>query len=163
MENRITTTNIGQFHAKLVEDEKSEATIEKYLRDVEAFFSFVGGDAVTKETAIQYKEHLKKKYKPASVNSMLAAVNRFFREMGWFGCIVKALKILCGGSTIPLHRERILHRGEPKTVRKELWQVAGRPDKTLPPGAAALMPRQRVISKACRLGWAAEAGAGGRV
>ena len=93
MENRITTTNIGQFHAKLVEDEKSEATIEKYLRDVEAFFSFVGGDAVTKETAIQYKEHLKKKYKPASVNSMLAAVNRFFREMGWFGCIVKALKI----------------------------------------------------------------------
>lgn len=93
MENRITTTNIGQFHARLVEDEKSEATIEKYLRDVEAFFSFVGGDAVTKETAIQYKEHLKKKYKPASVNSMLAAVNRFFREMGWFGCIVKALKI----------------------------------------------------------------------
>ena len=53
----------------------------------------MGGDAVTKETAIQYKEHLKKKYKPASVNSMLAAVNRFFREMGWFGCIVKALKI----------------------------------------------------------------------
>ena len=52
MENRITTTNIGQFHARLVEDEKSEATIEKYLRDVEAFFSFVGGDAVTKETAI---------------------------------------------------------------------------------------------------------------
>ncbi len=38
MENRITTTNIGQFHARLVEDEKSEATIEKYLRDVEAFF-----------------------------------------------------------------------------------------------------------------------------
>ena len=62
-----------------------------------------------------------------------------------------------------LHRERILHRGEPKTAWKELWQVAGRPGKTLPPGAAALMPRQRVISKACRLGWAAEAGAGGRV
>ena len=57
----------------------------------------MGGDAVTKETAIQYKEHLKKKYKPASVNSMLAAVNRFFREMGWFGCIVKALKIQQGG------------------------------------------------------------------
>ena len=62
-----------------------------------------------------------------------------------------------------LHRERILHRGEPKTAWKELWQVAGRPGKTLPPGAAALMPRQRFISKACGLGWAAEAGAGGRV
>lgn len=93
MENKITTTNIEQFHARLVEDEKSEATIEKYLRDVEAFFSFVGEETVTKETAMRYKEHLKKHYKPASVNSMLAAVNRFFREMGWFGCIVKALKI----------------------------------------------------------------------
>lgn len=93
MENRMTRTNIEQFREKLIEDEKSEATIEKYLRDVEAFFSFVGGEAVTKNTAMQYKEHLKKNYKPASVNSMLAAINRFFREMGWFECIVKALKI----------------------------------------------------------------------
>lgn len=93
MENRMTRTNIEQFHNRLVEDEKSEATIAKYLRDVEAFFSFVGEEAVTKETAIRYKEHLKEKYKPASVNSMLAAMNRFFREMGWLECVVKALKI----------------------------------------------------------------------
>ena len=38
MENRITRTQIEQFHTRLVEDEKSEATIEKYLRDVESFF-----------------------------------------------------------------------------------------------------------------------------
>lgn len=93
MENRMTRTNIEQFHARLIEDEKSEATIAKYLRDVEAFFSFVGEEAVTKETAMRYKEHLKEKYKPASVNSMLAAMNRFFREMGWLECVVKALKI----------------------------------------------------------------------
>lgn len=93
MENRITRAQIEQFHTRLVEDEKSEATIEKYLRDVESFFSFAGDEAVTKETAVRYKEHLKKTYKPSSVNSMLAAVNRFFREMGWFGCIVKTLKI----------------------------------------------------------------------
>lgn len=93
MENRITRAQIEQFHTRLVEDEKSETTIEKYLRDVESFFSFAGDEAVTKETAVRYKEHLKKTYKPSSVNSMLAAVNRFFREMGWFGCIVKTLKI----------------------------------------------------------------------
>jgi site-specific recombinase XerD len=32
-------------------------------------------------------------YAPASVNSMLAAVNRFFREQGWYDCIVKSMKI----------------------------------------------------------------------
>ncbi|MDO5425086.1 MAG: tyrosine-type recombinase/integrase [Eubacteriales bacterium] len=93
MENKITRSKIEEFHKKLIEDEKSEATIEKYIRDVEAFFAFVGDEPVTKETAMRYKEYLKKNYKPASVNSMLAAVNRFFREMGWFGCVVKALKI----------------------------------------------------------------------
>lgn len=93
MENRITKIQIEQFYTRLVEDEKSEATIEKYLRDVKSFFSFAGDEAVTKETAVRYKEHLKKTYKPASVNSMLAAVNRFFREMGWFGCVVKTMKI----------------------------------------------------------------------
>lgn len=93
MENKITATNIERFHTRLIEDEKSEATIEKYLRDVKAFFTFAGEETVTKEMAIRYKEHLKKTYKPTSVNSMLAAVNRFFREMGWFECIVKALKI----------------------------------------------------------------------
>lgn len=93
MENKMTAANIEQFHDRLIEDEKSEATIEKYLRDVRTFFSFAGDEAVTKETAVRYKEHLKKNYQPASVNSMLAAVNRFFREMGWFECIVKALKI----------------------------------------------------------------------
>ena len=92
-ERTIDPAQLASYTAHLRREERSPGTIEKYLRDVEAFFSFVGGDAVTKETAIQYKEHLKKKYKPASVNSMLAAVNRFFREMGWFGCIVKALKI----------------------------------------------------------------------
>lgn len=93
MENRITGIQIEDFHIRLIEDEKSAATIEKYLRDVRAFYSFAGEEAVTKETVMRYKEYLKGKYKPASVNSMLAAINRFFKEMGWIECVVKALKI----------------------------------------------------------------------
>ncbi|MDO4345717.1 MAG: tyrosine-type recombinase/integrase [Eubacteriales bacterium] len=93
MENKMTRAKIEQFHARLIEDEKSKSTIEKYLRDVESFFNFVGDEAVTKEIVVQYKEHLKRNYKPSSVNSMLASINRFFREMGWFKCIVKTLKI----------------------------------------------------------------------
>ena len=44
-------------------------------------------------SAIHYKEYLVQKYAPSSVNSMLAAVNRFFKEMQWFECIVKPLKV----------------------------------------------------------------------
>ncbi len=43
MENRITTTNIGQFHARLVEDEKSEATIEKVSPGCRSIFFLCGG------------------------------------------------------------------------------------------------------------------------
>ena len=93
MENRITKTQIVHFRNTLIEDEKSNATIQKYIHDVETFFAFAGETAVTKETVIHYKQYLKERYKPASVNSMLAAVNRFFKEFGWFDCVVKALKV----------------------------------------------------------------------
>lgn len=93
MEKRITKVKIEQFQKMLAEDERSGATIQKYTRDIKAFWAFVRDEAVTKETAVRYKQYLQEKYKPASVNSMLAAVNRFFRAMGWLDCVVKTLKI----------------------------------------------------------------------
>lgn len=93
MEKRLTSAQIIQFQRTLAEDEKSSATIQKYIRDVKAFFSFIGDDPVTKDAVIRYKQQLKETYKPASVNSMLAAVNRFLRTLGWFDCVVKSLKL----------------------------------------------------------------------
>lgn len=93
MENRMERAHIMQFKTNLIEDEKSTATIRKYVRDVEAFFDFAGEEALTKELVIRYKQHLKEKYKPSSVNSMLAAVNKFLKEMGWYDCVVKTLKV----------------------------------------------------------------------
>lgn len=93
MENRMTAAKIEQFHAKLIEDEKSDATIQKYIRDINKFYLFVGDCIVTKEIAVKYKQKLTEEYKPTSVNSMLAALNRFFWEMGWLNCIIKTLKI----------------------------------------------------------------------
>lgn len=93
MEKRITRTCLDLFQHRLIEDEKSTATIQKYLRDVEVFFAFAGEKPVNKDTVVRYKQYLTGKYKPSSVNSMLAAVNRFFKEMGWFDCVVKALKV----------------------------------------------------------------------
>lgn len=89
----ITKAHIMKFRQNLIEDEKSHATVEKYLRDLEKFSIFAGANPISKELTIRYKQQLLEQYTPTSVNSMLAAVNRFFKEMGWYDCIVKAVKI----------------------------------------------------------------------
>lgn len=73
----ITKTLTDGFYRKLVSEEKSRATAEKYVRDTKVFSAFVHGGELTKETVIAYKKHLQKKYAPRSVNSMLASLNSF--------------------------------------------------------------------------------------
>lgn len=89
----IGNMQLEQFYTELIEDEKSTATIEKYMRDVRAFYLFAGKNNITKELVIQYKHYLIGRYAVTSVNSMLAAVNKFLKDMGWYDCVVKALKI----------------------------------------------------------------------
>jgi len=94
MEYIIKPEMLDLFKSRLIKDEKSQATLEKYIRDVEAFFRYAGvGAAVTKDVAVGYKKHLAQRYAITSANSMLAAVNRFFKEMGWLDCVVKAFKV----------------------------------------------------------------------
>lgn len=90
----ITSQDFVQFESYLQEEEKSKATIEKYVRDIHAFFRFLNGKEVTKEETMRYKKALAEKgYAVRSINSMLASVNCFFRFMGWEECRVKNLKI----------------------------------------------------------------------
>lgn len=94
MENMITTQTITTFADYLKIEEKSKNTMEKYLRDVKAFASFLADKAVTKETVIAYKNHLLETgYAARSINSMLASVNALLVFMGWENCKVKALKL----------------------------------------------------------------------
>jgi len=81
------------FERTLIREERSLATVKKYCRDVDAFLAFAGGREISKETAMAYKEWLLERYAPASVNSMLAAMNRFFRETGRYDCVVKSVKV----------------------------------------------------------------------
>lgn len=94
MQRQYDRKHLEKFAQYLKEEERSQGTIEKYLRDVAAFGAWLEGRPVTKKAAADWKEHLwKKKYAPSTVNSMLSAVNRFFRWMGWQDCRVKFLKI----------------------------------------------------------------------
>ncbi len=94
MKGRVLTAEIiGNFKKNLLLQEKSTATIEKYIRDVKAFSEYVQDKVVTKETVIAFKNHLQKNYAARSVNSMLASINSLFAFSNWFDLRVKSLKV----------------------------------------------------------------------
>lgn len=94
MEHFLNEAMIDEFRLRLEEEEKSSATIDKYIRDVRTFFAYAGvAESINKTTMIAYKEYLITKYAAASVNSMLTSVNIFLKEMNWHDCVVKILKI----------------------------------------------------------------------
>lgn len=94
MENKILQErDMEEFERYLVREEKSAATVEKYLRDVRAFSAFVKENGVTKEQVLAWKEKLvKDNYAVRSVNSMLASINSLLDFLGLGGCRVKNLK-----------------------------------------------------------------------
>ena len=93
-EVRMNEGMIGHYEKYLFEQEKSRATIEKYLRDVKKFYSFLSEDkCIDKESIILFKTYLSEKYKISSANSMLAAVNNFLDFIGLASYKVKQFKI----------------------------------------------------------------------
>lgn len=93
-EQSLTADYITNFKTFLHSEERSKGTIEKYIRDVRAFAVWLDGRQVTKETAYGWKEHLQEEnYAPVTINSMLAALNSFFRFAGLDDCKIKFLKV----------------------------------------------------------------------
>lgn len=89
----LTQKTISAFKEHLLFEERSAATVEKYLRDTKAFAIFAGGNEITKETVIAYKTHLQESYAVRSVNSMLASLNSLFAFLGWHELKVKSIKL----------------------------------------------------------------------
>ena len=89
----VTAKAIAEFKEHLILEERSEITIEKYIRDVKAFAKYTQNSAITKETVIAYKKHLQENYAVRSVNSMLASINSLLMFLGWHDLRVKSLKL----------------------------------------------------------------------
>ncbi len=94
MNHRILTDAMMlSFRSHLMAEEKSSATVEKYIRDIQTFREYSRGKEIQKELAMDYKEYLLKMgYAVSSVNSMIASLNSFFDHSGWTDCKVKCLK-----------------------------------------------------------------------
>ena len=89
----LTQEIISDFKENLILEERSEATVEKYIRDVTAFSAFANGGEISKEMVIAYKKHLQDSYAVRSVNSMLASINSLFAFLGWLDLKVKSIKL----------------------------------------------------------------------
>ena len=92
MKRTIIDEKIEQFKLHLVNEEKSHATIEKYIRDINAFSAWINDKELNKNAVIAYKEYLISRFQPSSVNSMLSSVNGFFAYLEWHDLRVKTLK-----------------------------------------------------------------------
>ena len=93
-EKIITEKNIAEFNNFLCDEEKSDNTKEKYMRDVRAFAKYCNGNIISKETVIAYKQNLIDiGYAVKSINSMLASINSLFSFLGWYELGVKSLKV----------------------------------------------------------------------
>lgn len=108
----ITGEQLQAFRQRLVWEEKSPATIEKYLRDAAAFTAWLDGRAASKAAAGAWKAALlEAKLAPATINVKLAAVNRFLVFLGWPAFRVKPLRI-----------QRRLFREDSKELTREEYE-----------------------------------------
>lgn len=89
----LTATLIQKYLTHLQEQERSPHTISKYAHDLTALLAYLSGEPLTKTALIGWKAQLVAALAPASVNSMLVAVNGYLTYMGWPDLKIKLLKI----------------------------------------------------------------------
>ena len=89
----VTITMIDRYLTHLREQERSAATLQKYRHDLNELCGYLLNAPLNKSALIDWKELLISKYAPATVNSMLIAVNGYLRFYGWQGLSVKLLKV----------------------------------------------------------------------
>ena len=94
MLKQITAELLQQFANYLKYEERERSTIEKYLRDIQAFCNWLHKEELTKENITAYKEYLiRKKYNPKTINGILSAINKFLVFIGCAELKVKYLRI----------------------------------------------------------------------
>lgn len=93
MKRVVTNFMISRFENHLRCDEKSENTIKKYLRDLRSFCAFANNKEIDKSLVIQFKSVLIEKYEITSANSIIAAINAFFKFVEWSDCCVRQFKV----------------------------------------------------------------------
>lgn len=108
----ITIEMLSAYGAYLHGEERSTATVKKYLHDAEAFAAWLRDRVLTKEECTQWKSELiRRGYAPVSINAALCALNSLLRFLGREDCRVKLLKI-----------QRRVFREQGRELRREEYE-----------------------------------------
>ena len=92
--HQISDRELKQFLDYMTKNEYAPGTVDKYMRDIRHFRRWLSDRTVTKQSVLEWKEHLlKERYAPVTINAMLAALNCFFKVVGWQSLRVKELRI----------------------------------------------------------------------
>lgn len=115
----ITAEDLESYRNNMLENEKSTATIEKYIRDILAFCRWNQNQSINRIQILEWKQYLVSLYAVSSVNSMLAALNSYFRFKGWEQLRVK-----------PVRQQKQLYRETERDISRceymQLLQEAGK-------------------------------------
>lgn len=94
MGRSITEEIITRFQNCLREEEKSAATVRKYIHDVKRFTEFTGKTEIERQTVLAFKQRLiDSGYAVRSINSMIASLNSLFAHLGWHDLKVKSIRL----------------------------------------------------------------------
>ena len=90
----ISQRKLKAFASSLRQEDRSTGTIDKYFRDAAQFAAWLGSRKLTGETAARWRDCLLTAgYAPATINSMLSAVNRLLNFLGRKDCKIKFLRV----------------------------------------------------------------------
>ena len=132
-ERKLSATVLAEYGHWLRQEERADATREKYLRSIRAFAAWLGGAAVTKDAVTEWKTQLVERHQaPSTVNTALAALNGLFRFLGWEDCRAKFLKV----------QRRIFRAPERELTRAEYARLLAAARKS---GDARLAPLMESI------------------
>ena len=83
--------NIKRYEDYLKNEEKADATIRKYLHEVEQLLAYMDKAEISKAAILQYRRYLSSQYKAGTVNGKLSAIHSYLEFMNLDMCKVNRI------------------------------------------------------------------------
>ena len=94
MERMIKEKDIVLYEIYLKNEEKSQNTILKYIRDIKRLKLYLNNKRINKEVLIAYKNNLiQDGYAISSVNSIIASINSYILFKNWNDLRLKSIRV----------------------------------------------------------------------
>lgn len=90
---RLSPSDVYAYRQHLLRRGRAKGTVEKYLRDIRTFVSWIGTEYLSALRVRAWAEEQLNKKKTATVNGSLAALNGFFRWIGRPDCVLQFYRV----------------------------------------------------------------------